>query len=62
MFKTEMREIQKKASHVLMVKTCRERIKPKDVMRLTCLEKFGAHATLKVGCFSLSRGNIEVKL
>ena len=62
MFKTEMRKIRKKASHVLTVKTCRERTKPKDVMRLTCLGKFRAHATLKVVVSSKSKRNIEVKL
>ena len=46
-FKTKMHKIRKKASHVLTVKTCRERTKPKDVMRLTCLGKFEACDTLK---------------
>jgi hypothetical protein len=48
MFKTEMHKIQKNASHVLTVRTYRERTKPKDVMRLTRLGKFRAHATLKL--------------
>jgi hypothetical protein len=32
MFKTEMHKIQKNTSHVLTVRTYRERTKPKDVM------------------------------
>ena len=62
MFKTEMCKIRKKASHVLTVKTCRERTKPKDVMRLTRLGKFGENNTLKVVVSSESKRNIEVKL
>ena len=48
MFKTEMCKIRKKASHVLALKTCRERTETKDVMRLTRIGKFRAHTTLKV--------------
>jgi hypothetical protein len=62
MFKTEMHKIQKNASHVLTVRTYRERTKPKDVMRLTRLGKFGAHTTLKVDISSESERNIAVKL
>ena len=62
MFKTEMRKIRKKASHVLTVKTCRERTKIEDVMRLTRPGKFGTQATLKVVIYSKSKRNIEVKL
>jgi hypothetical protein len=62
MFKTEMHKIQKKTNHVLTVRTYRERTKLKDVMRLTRLGKFRAHATLKVDVSSESERTIEVKL
>ena len=62
MFKNKMHKIQKNTSHVLTVRTYRERTKPKDVMRLTRLGKFGAHITLKVDVSSESKRNIEVKL
>ena len=61
MFKTKMHKIRKKASHVLTVRTYRERTKPKNVMRLTCLGKFRAHATLKVDVSSESERSIEIK-
>jgi hypothetical protein len=62
MFKTKMHKIWKNASHVLMVRTYRERTKPKDVMRFTHLGQFGAHAALEVDVSSESERNIEVKL
>ena len=62
MFKTEMHKIHKKASHVLMVKTCRGRTKPMVVMRLTRVGKFRDDATLKVVVSSESKRNIKVKL
>jgi hypothetical protein len=62
MFKTKMHKIRKNGSHVLTVRTYRERTKLKDVMRLTRLGEFGAHATLKVDVSSESERIIEVKL
>ena len=53
-FKAKMRKIRKNASHVLTVRTYRERTKPKNVMRLARLGKFRAHATLKVDVSSES--------